>query len=172
MLREKKDWSNNELDARLTMKYTKDKSNQLTIIPNLFLWHFQITKNPIKIEFFYWHFPAKQQKCHRGFALHGMTFYIWLTLITQCYVYNNKNTHLIASVTITTWLSRHQKLIGLEFNEARDDGLAVTSAGRYAIYLLAPLSKEVTTPSSNHSTLQARWSSWLPTNSFRELQAT
>ena len=46
----------------------------------------------------------------------------------------------IGLFTRTIWVSRHQKCyINLDINEARDDCVAVTSAGPYANYLhLAP----------------------------------
>jgi len=48
--------------------------------------------------------------------------------------------HLMAFFSTTTWVSRHQKgRTVLSFNEARDDGVAVASAGPYANHLhLAP----------------------------------
>jgi len=50
------------------------------------------------------------------------------------------DTHLMASLSSTTWVSQHQKgRTILDFNEGRDDGVAVSSAGPYANYLhLAP----------------------------------
>jgi len=47
---------------------------------------------------------------------------------------------LTTSFSRPTWVSRHQKgETSQDFNEARDDGMAVTSAGPYANYShLAP----------------------------------
>jgi len=46
------------------------------------------------------------------------------------------DTCLTASFSRTTWVSWHQKkLTNLDFNEARDDGMAVASAGPYANHL-------------------------------------
>jgi len=46
------------------------------------------------------------------------------------------NNHFTASYSNTTWVSRHQKgKTILDFNEARDDGMAVASAGPYANHL-------------------------------------
>jgi len=46
------------------------------------------------------------------------------------------DTHLRASFSGTTWVSRHQKgKTSLDFSEARDDGVAAASAGPYAGHL-------------------------------------
>jgi len=47
-----------------------------------------------------------------------------------------KHTRLMAFYSRTTWVSRHQKgRTILDFNEARDDGVALESAGPYANHL-------------------------------------
>jgi len=47
----------------------------------------------------------------------------------------------------TTWVSRHQKgRTILDFTEARDDGVAVASAGPSALR-----SRQITTPAPHHS---------------------
>jgi len=52
-----------------------------------------------------------------------------------CIHYNNAC--LTASFSRTTWVSQHQKRKTiLDFNEARDDRVAVASAGPYANHLL------------------------------------
>jgi len=44
--------------------------------------------------------------------------------------------HLMAFFSRTTWVSRHQKgQTNLDFNEARDDGVAVASVGPYTTHL-------------------------------------
>jgi len=50
------------------------------------------------------------------------------------------DTRLMASFSRTTWLSRHQKdQTNRDFNEARDDGVSLASAGSYANHLhIAP----------------------------------
>jgi len=67
---------------------------------------------------------------------------------------------LMASFSRTSWISQHQKgYTNLDFTEARDDGVAVASAGPYASYLRLALSRQ-TTPAPHHSIfLQARCSS-------------
>jgi len=49
----------------------------------------------------------------------------------------NKNKQLFNGLfSKTTWVSRHQKgKVSLDFNEARDDDIAVASAGPYANHL-------------------------------------
>jgi len=51
---------------------------------------------------------------------------------------------------MTTWISRRQKgYNNLDFNEARNDGMAVASAGPYASF--APYSRQITMPAPHHS---------------------
>ena len=71
----------------------------------------------------------------------------------------------------TTWVSRHQKgQTNLDFNEARDDGVAVASAAPYANHLnLAPDKNHASISTLNF--LQAGCSSWCPTNSVKALKA-
>ena len=64
--------------------------------------------------------------------------------------------------------SRHQKgKTILYFNEARDDGVAVVSAGPYASRF-----RQITTPAPHHCILQAGCSFWRPTNSVKALKVT
>jgi len=47
-----------------------------------------------------------------------------------------RDSHLRASFSGTTWVSQHQKgKTSLDFSEARDDGVAAASAGPYAGHL-------------------------------------
>jgi len=74
--------------------------------------------------------------------------------------------------SMTTWVSWHQRgEIDLDFNEARDDRVAVASAGSYG-KSCAPHSKD-----HNHAStswlnfLQVGCSSWCQTNSIQALKA-
>jgi len=50
----------------------------------------------------------------------------------------------------TAWVSRHQKgYTNLDFNKARDDGVAVASAGHMKSF--APRSGQATMPTPHHS---------------------
>jgi len=65
----------------------------------------------------------------------------YLTPIQQCQSTEGQRKHLFNSLySWTTWVSRHQKgKTILDFSEARNDGVAVASAGPYANHLhLAP----------------------------------
>ena len=69
----------------------------------------------------------------------------------------------------TTWVSWHQNgYTILDFTAARDDGVAVTSAGTS----LELSSTQITMSAPHHLTyLKARCSSWCPTNSVKALKA-
>jgi len=57
---------------------------------------------------------------------------------------------------MTTWVSRHQKgKTNLDFTGARDDGLAVASAGPYRNYF-APHCRQITMPAPHHSIFTGR----------------
>ena len=82
------------------------------------------------------------------------------------------NSHLFKRFfSRTTWVSWHQKdKTILDFNKARDDRVAVASAGPHANHL--PCSRQVTIPAPHHSNfLQAGCFSWCPTNSVKTLKA-
>jgi len=51
----------------------------------------------------------------------------------------------------------------VDFNEARDNGVAVASAGPYANHL--HLARQITTQAPHNNFVQARCSFWYPTNS-------
>jgi len=60
--------------------------------------------------------------------------FCWHQIPTDCIPV--LDTHLTVSFSRTTWVSRHQNSQTiLDFNEARDDGVALASAGPYANYL-------------------------------------
>jgi len=65
-----------------------------------------------------------------------MTFALDLDMVTVQVVLDRHPSNGLYSRT--TWLSQNQKgSTNLDFNEARDDGVAVTSAGPYAKLHLA-----------------------------------
>ena len=56
----------------------------------------------------------------------------------------------------TTWVSRHQRgIANLDFNQARDDEVAVASAGPLC-KSFAPRSRQTTTPAPHHSFLMGQ----------------
>jgi len=65
-------------------------------------------------------------------------------------------------VSRITWVSRYQKgktSLGLDLNEARDDGVLGSSDISWTICKqAAPCSRQITTPTPHHSFLQARCS--------------
>jgi len=61
--------------------------------------------------------------------------YISINLYSTITVNRQTDTRLASSFSRTTWISRHQKKTILDFNEARDDGVAVASAGPFANHL-------------------------------------
>jgi len=74
----------------------------------------------------------------------------------------------------TTWVSwYHNDKTILDFNEARDNGVTVASAGPYANHLHLAPDRKPCQPAPCHSIfLQAGWSSWRPTNSVKALKAS
>jgi len=61
----------------------------------------------------------------------------------------------------------------LDFNEARDDGVAVASTGPYANHLLFALeSRQITIPVPQRSVFTYQMSFCHPTNSFKTLKVT
>jgi len=70
------------------------------------------------------------------YQIHGR-FHNYLELPGYPFSSHITNTRLMASFSGTTWVSQNQKgKTILDFNEARDDGVAVASAGSYANHLL------------------------------------
>ena len=59
---------------------------------------------------------------------------------------------LTACYSRTTWYSNTRKVkANLDFNETRDDGVAVPSAGQYANHLHLTPCRQITTPAPHHS---------------------
>jgi len=82
-----------------------------------------------------------------------------------------KHTHLMASFSRTTWVSRHQKgKTILDFNwSKRWSGASAISWTICKSF--APHSMQITVPAPYHLFLQARCSSWWPTNNVTALKA-
>jgi len=91
----------------------------------------------------------------------------WIQKVTVT-VFNNQYTYffLLGRQTDTSLMAAFpgqpgkaapERLTILDFNKARDDGVAVASAGPHANHLhLAPESRQITTPAPRHSFLPAR----------------
>jgi len=92
---------------------------------------------------------------HAGINDYLMMACTFLGIDNVCHLSCKRDTCL-TTFSGTTWVSRHQKgRTIVDFNEARDDMVAVASAGPYANHLhFAPNSgRQVTMPAPHHSNL-------------------